>query len=78
MTQLIATLDSSADTTLLKKIIENIKGVSKVKIFKMDSSNKITDTSHDEWINEMMNLSNSTDSSIIDLNDPRTKYILGK
>jgi len=37
---------------------------------------KVIDTEIQEWIDKMNNLGDSIDSSILDMNDDRTKYIL--
>ena len=81
MDQLIVTLEPGADKALLKKMIKNIKGIADV-ILKKESSPQKNKTikkinqETDDWIQEMRELSNSFDSSVVDLNDERTKYIL--
>ncbi|MDE7413274.1 MAG: hypothetical protein K2N05_05740 [Muribaculaceae bacterium] len=75
MTQIVVTLDKDADSKLLRRMIENMKGVLKASIKKED---KMDDEKTEAWISKMKALSNSIDSSIIDMNDERTKYIMEK
>ena len=81
MDQLIVTLEPGADKALLRKMIKNIKGIADV-ILKKESAPQKNKTikkinkETDDWIQEMRELSNSFDSSVVDLNDERTKYIL--
>lgn len=74
MTQIIVTLESSANSSLIQKMIENMKGVFKVSV-KIDDSNE---NISDEWVNQVKELSNSVDPSIIDMDDERTRYIMSK
>ena len=71
MTQILVTLENNADSKLIKNIIENIKGVLKTSLWQHETNSK-------EWIDKVKALSNSIDSSIIDWNDERTKYIMSK
>lgn len=75
MTQIVVTLDKDADSKLLRKMIENMKGVLKASIKR---ETKHEDSEADAWISKMKSLSNSIDPSIIDMNDERTRYIMGK
>ena len=84
MDQFIVTLEPGADKALLRKMIKNFKGIGEV-ILKRDSSpkpktktksSKKVDKTTEAWIKEMRDLSNSFDSSVVDLNDERTRYIL--
>lgn len=76
MTQIVVTLENGADSNLLRRAIENMKGVRKAKIHR-DSSHTTSDEA-DQWIREMKELSNKVDSSIIDTEDERTQYIMSK
>ena len=75
MTQIVVTLDKDADSKLLRRMIENMKGVLKASIKRETKSD---DNKTEAWISKMRELSNSIDSSIIDKNDERTRYILRK
>lgn len=75
MTQIVVTLDKDADSKLLLKMIENMKGVLKASIKR---ETKHEDSEADAWISKMKSLSNSIDPSIIDMNDERSRYIMGK
>ena len=84
MDQFIVNIEPGADTALLRKIIRNIKGIGEVvlkrdvkEIHDIKTMNK-TDKKTEEWIRKMKHLSDSVDSSQIDMQDPRTQYILGK
>lgn len=73
MTQIVVTLENGADTTFLRKMIENMKGVLKTSVKgKKDKQNS------DAWIKQMQDLSNSLDASMIDMTDERTRYIMSK
>lgn len=76
MSQVIVTFENGADTSLLRKIIENLKGV--LKVSSPIQQNIEASDSTSEWINKMKKLSNSVNSSMIDPSDERTQYILSK
>ena len=82
MDQFIVTLEPGADKVLLRKMIKNIRGISDV-ILKRETlsspknkAEKKINQETEDWIREMKELSNSFDSTRIDLNDERTRYIL--
>lgn len=75
MTQIVVTLENGVDSNLLRKMIENMKGVLSAKISK--STLHRTD-SKEEWISRMQKLSNGIDTSLIDTSDERSNYILSK
>jgi hypothetical protein len=76
MTQIVVTLENGADSNLLRRAIENMKGVIKAKIQRDGSAPSSDETA--DWIRNMKALSQKVDPSIIDLNDERTKYIMSK
>lgn len=76
MTQILVTLDNGADAGLLRRMIENMKGVLEAKLSNTDL--KITDGSAERWFNKLEALRMNYDSSYIDLEDERTRYILSK
>lgn len=75
-TEIIVTLENGADSTLLRKMIENMKGVLKASIHRENHMEKSKET--EIWIHKMTELSQSIDSSIIDMSDEKTKYIMSK
>ncbi len=77
MTQILVTLENGADSTLLQRMIENMKGVLKASVqSNVQSRNDGTDSK--EWIRKMMELSNSIDTSVVDMDDERTRYLMSK
>ena len=77
MTQILVTLENVADVTLLQRMIENMKGVLKASVqSNVQSRNDGTDSK--EWIRKMMELSNSIDTSVVDMDDERTRYLMSK
>lgn len=75
MTQIIVTLDSTADTSLLRKMIENMKGVLKTSV---QSIRKAEQDETDEWIKDLHDIKRDIDPRYIDMTDERTKYIMSK
>lgn len=80
MTQITVTftLDDGADKSLLKRILNGLKGVLCNNVTIHDETNTHPADKTDEWIKKMRNLSNSVDSSLIDKDDERTHFILSK
>lgn len=76
MTQLLVTLDNGADVTLLQRMIENMKGVLSARLSKT-SDNRDTEEA-DAWFDRLETMRKSYDSTYIDMNDERTRYILSK
>lgn len=76
MTQIVVTLENDADSTLLQRMIENMKGVIKTSIRHMHPSTKTVED--DAWLKQLHELKESIDTSIIDSDDERTQYILSK
>ena len=76
MTQIVVTLEKGADSSLLQRMIENMKGVLKATIRAKESKTISEETQ--EWIDRMRNLSNSINLSMIDMDDERTRYIMLK
>ena len=69
-------LDRNANPSLLKKMMSNMKGVLKVSVHREKSTPKNNSKEIKDWIREMENFSRNFDSSAIDMNDERTKYIM--
>ena len=74
MTQIIVTLENGANTPLLQRMIENMKGVVKTSI----SITQPKVAEKDDWVDKVTALSESINLSMIDVDDERTQYILDK
>ena len=77
MTQILVTLENGADSTLLQRMIENMKGVLKASV-QSNVQSRNAGTHSKEWIRKMMELSNSIDTSVVDMDDERTRYLMSK
>ena len=75
MTQILVTLDKSADASLLRRMIENMKGVIATSV---QSIKKSDNDDAEEWINNLHAMKRSINPDLIDMNDERTKYIMSK
>lgn len=75
MTQIVVTLENGADSSLLQRMIENMKGVLSASVQTRPSS---IDKKTEEWVRKMKELSNSVDSGVVDMDDERTRYIMSK
>ena len=73
MTQILVTIDNNADASLLRRMIENMKGVIATSV----QSIKKTDDA-EEWINNLHAIKSKINPDLIDMNDERTKYIMSK
>lgn len=72
MKQIIVTLADDADTEFLRKMIENMKGVNTTT---MPNSLGVSECESSDWLESLHDIKKSIDPSVIDLSDPRTKYI---
>lgn len=75
MTQILVTLDNNADASLLRRMIENMKGVIATSV---QSIKKADNEDAEEWISNIRAIKRSIDPNLIDMNDERTKYIMSK
>lgn len=75
MTQILVTLDNNADASLLRRMIENMKGVIATSV---QSIKKADNEDAEEWISNIRAIKRSIDPNLIDINDERTKYIMSK
>lgn len=75
MTQIVVTLENDADTTLLRRMIENMKGVMQTSIRSV-KNNDIEEA--DAWMKKLHAIKQSIDPSVIDMSDDRTRYIMSK
>lgn len=78
MTQIVVTLENGADSSLLQRMIENMKGVLSASVRTKPSDNAVFNDNNAEWIAKMKDLSNRIDSSVVDMSDDRTRYIMSK
>lgn len=80
MTQIIVTLENNADETLLRRMIENMKGVMKTSLshHKEEVKTEKNTTQNSQWLETLHNIKNSIDPSVIDTSDPRVNYIMSK
>lgn len=76
MTQILVTLENGADSTLIQRIIENIKGVFNTSVESVPS--KAMSKEQNDWIGEIKSLTNSFNPELIDMDDERTRYIMSK
>lgn len=76
MKQIIVTLEQDADSTLLQRMIENMKGVLSASLSPLTPKTKEEEAK--EWIERMHKLADSIDPSVIDMSDERTRYIMLK
>ncbi len=76
MTQIVVTLANNADETLLRRMIENMKGVVKTTLSHSPQIQSPSETSN--FLDALHDIGSNIDPSIIDLSDPRTKYIMSK
>ena len=75
MTQIVVTLENNADENLLRRMIENMKGVVKTSL-KHSSTKHTKETS--DFMESLHAIKKSIDPSVIDMSDPRTRYIMSK
>lgn len=76
MTQMTVWLDNDANPAVIKKVLQNMKGVMKISLKK--DKDKKEEIKTQEWINDLHRLVNNVDRSVIDMNDERTRYIMSK
>ena len=76
MTQIVVTLDKDADTNLLRRMIENMKGVLGTSIKKKDETS--FQSRSDAWLEKLHSIKQDIDPSLIDQDDERTRYIMSK
>lgn len=72
------TLGQGNDSTVLKRILRSMKGVLCTNVTIHDDSATEKTERTTAWIEKMRNLSNGVDSSVIDLDDDRTRYLMSK
>lgn len=75
MTQIIVTLEPTADSKFLRKMIENMKGVFKTTVKKSEKHKNEMST---DWLEQLHQLKKDIDPSVIDTTDERTNHIMSK
>lgn len=77
MTQIVVNLEHGADTSLLQRMIENMKGVLNTTLHRIDSHN-IQDKEVKEWIETLHKAKSRINPELIDMDDERTRYLMSK
>lgn len=75
MTEIVVKLTPSADTSFLKKAIENMRGVFSTYIREVPK--KSVDQNND-WLEKLHALKNDINPDVIDFSDDKTNYIMSK
>lgn len=70
MTQIIVTLENTADENFLRRMIENMKGVVKTSL--KHSSSASTKEDNSQFMDSLHSIKNAIAPAVIDLSDPRT------
>ena len=76
MTQILVTLEKGADSSLLQKMIENMKGVLRTSL--QSSVKSQTEKDSDDWLETLHSIKKGIDPSLIDMSDDRTRYLMSK
>lgn len=78
MTQILVTLENGADSTFLRRMIENMKGVLRTSLENKSDTKSMS--KQEKWLENLHNLKEDIKSSgiEIDMNDERTRYIMSK
>ncbi|MBD5171093.1 MAG: hypothetical protein HDT07_03680 [Bacteroidales bacterium] len=76
MTQIVVTLANNADENFLRRMIENMKGVVKTSLKHSSSEQEHSEKS--EFMDSLHAVKAAIDPTVIDMSDPRTKYIMSK
>lgn len=76
MTQITATLGENANPSIIREVLENMKGVLKVTISRYhENINELPEKSSDR-MEKLIKLQQKIDLSGIDIKDEKTRYIL--
>ena len=75
MTQIVVTLENGADSSLLQRMIENMKGVLNVSV---RSKKDDADACDSTFVDKLRAIKSQIDPEQIDLSDDRTQYIVSK
>ena len=74
MTQIVVTLENGADSTFIRRMIENMKGVLNASVHRQPSASKEIE----DWVDPLHSIKRDVDASVIDMDDERTRYIMSK
>lgn len=74
MTQIVVTLENGADSTFIRRMIENMKGVLNASVHRQSSASKEIE----DWLDTLHSIKRDVDASVIDMDDERTRYIMSK
>ena len=74
MTQIVVTLENGADSTFIRRMIENMKGVLNASVHRQPSPSKEAE----DWLGVLHGIKRDVDPSVIDMDDERTQYIMKK
>lgn len=78
MTQIVVTLDNTVDENLLRRMIENMKGVLKTSLRHHKDDSKTSSASESQWLESLHSIKDAIDQSVIDTSDSRTQYLMSK
>ena len=76
MTQIVVTLEEGSNLSIIRSAINLIKGVKETMVTHVDSKQNISRT--EKRLQAFDRLAGSISKEMIDMDDPRTKYILSK
>lgn len=77
MTQIIVTLEPGADSSFLRRPIDNMKAVFKTSVNE-SSKNMMIDNKNSEWLEKLHQIKRDINSKVIDMDDERTRYLMSK
>ena len=77
MTQIIVTLEPGADSSFLKRAIDNMKGVFITKLEERTES-AMVENKNNEWLEKLHQIKRDINPEVIDMNDERTRYLMSK
>ena len=80
MTQMTVTLDLEdyVNPSEIKKVLKNIKGVIKVSNKNKAISSRKQHKKDEDWLSMVDKLQNSVDTSVIDMDDEKTRYLMSR
>ena len=76
MTQIVVTLEEGSNLSIIRSAINLIKGVKETMVTHVDSKQNLSRT--EKRLRAFDRLAGSISKEMIDMDDPRTKYILSK
>ena len=76
MAQIVVTLEEGSNLSIIRSAINLIKGVKETMVTHVDSKQNISRT--EKRLQAFDRLAGSISKEMIDMDDPRTKYILSK